>query len=189
MIFHMLVLFPLLARCFGQESSCENISLGSCLVEQNSIIKTLPVPPATCDTLCEVDDNCEFWKARIDGTLCQLLLTDYQHDCESFAGHITSSLADCTDSNSCSAYVLDDCTYTGERLEDLEPAPGNVASIEECRQWAKVLVDGGLTDVAFFHFDSDIDKCHLYSIMVATCQSVGGPRTAPTYDQCSQLAN
>ena len=39
----------------------------------------LPVPPATCDTLCEVDDNCEFWKARIDGTLCQLLLTDYQH--------------------------------------------------------------------------------------------------------------
>ena len=106
-------------------------------MEQNSIIKTLPVPPATCDTLCEVDDNCEFWKARIDGTLCQLLLTDYQHmsspaflfllkvsennqnweqDCESFAGHITSSLADCTDSNSCSAYVLDDCTYTGERL-------------------------------------------------------------------------
>ena len=48
-------------------------------MEQASIIKTLPVPPATCDTLCEVDDNCEFWKARNDGTLCQLLLTDYQH--------------------------------------------------------------------------------------------------------------
>ena len=137
----------------------------------------------------------------------------WQQDCESFAGTITSSLADCTaDSNSCSAYVLDDCTYTGERLskwrksfflnsgiawqwqqisppEDLEPAPGNVASIEECRLWAKVLVDGGLTDVAFFHFNSDIDECHLYSIMFATCQSVGGPRTAPHYDQCSQLAN
>ena len=107
-------------------------------MEQASIIKTLPVPPTTCDTLCEVDDNCEFWKARNDGTLCQLLKTDYQHvssscflfllkvseknqiwqqDCESFAGPITSNLADCTaDSNSCSAYVVDDCTYTGERL-------------------------------------------------------------------------
>ena len=136
----------------------------------------------------------------------------WQQDCESFAGPITSNLADCTaDSNSCSAYVLDDCTYTGERLgkwrksflnsgiawrwqqisppDYLEPPPGNVASIEDCRLWAEVLVDGGLNDVAFFHFDSDIDECHLYSIMVATCQSVGGPRTAPPYDQCSQLAN
>lgn len=136
----------------------------------------------------------------------------WQQDCESFAGPITSNLADCTaDSSSCSAYVLDDCTYTGERLgkwrksflnsgiawrwqqisppDYLEPPPGNVASIEDCRLWAEVLVDGGLNDVAFFHFDSDIDECHLYSIMVATCQSVGGPRTAPPYDQCSQLAN
>ena len=136
----------------------------------------------------------------------------WQQDCESFAGPITLNLADCTaDSNSCSAYVVDDCTYTGERLgkwrksflnsgiawrwqqisppDYLEPPPGNVASIEDCRLWAEVLVDGGLNDVAFFHFNSDIDECHLYSIMVATCQSVGGPRTAPPYDQCSQLAN
>ena len=77
--FFSAALISIYTRCFGQESSCENISLGSCLVEQASIIKTLPVPPTTCDTLCEVDDNCEFWKARNDGTLCQLLKTDYQH--------------------------------------------------------------------------------------------------------------
>ena len=57
----------------GQESPCEDISLGSCLVEPGSIINTLSFPPDKCARFCQLDNNCEFWRARWDGTQCHLL--------------------------------------------------------------------------------------------------------------------
>ena len=124
----------------GQENPCEGISLGSCLVEPGSIINTLSFPPDKCAKFCQLDNNCEFWRARWDGTQCHLLSSDYQHvstyyslsssyiicsctyssiwlyqDCESFAGAI--NWVDCTEGpDSCYAYVEDDCVYTGERI-------------------------------------------------------------------------
>jgi len=181
MTLHILLLLPLMSRCMGQENPCEGISLGSCLVEPGSIINTLSFPPDKCAKFCQLDNNCEFWRARWDGTQCHLLSSDYQHDCESFAGAI--NWVDCTEGpDSCYAYVEDDCVYTGERIEKDEPIPGNVASIEECRMWAELCMDDG---VAFFHYNSVTEECHLYSTMDADCQSVGGPKAAPDFDQCT----
>ena len=66
--------------------------------------------------------------------------------------------------------------------EEDEPIPGNVASIEECRLWAELCMDDG---VAFFHYNSVTEECHLYRTIDADCQSVGGPKAAPDFDQCT----
>ena len=61
-----------------------------------------------------------------------------------------------------------------------EPLPGDVASKEECRLWAE------LDEVAFFHYISPLEECHLYrTTMDAVCHSVGGPKAAPSFDQCT----
>ena len=67
------------SRCLGQENPCEGISLGSCLVEEESILNTYSARPDKCSKLCDMNNNCEFWKARWDGTLCHLLISDYRH--------------------------------------------------------------------------------------------------------------
>jgi len=181
MTLHFLLLLPLIARCMGQENPCEGISLGACEVEPGSILANYSVTPDMCSMLCKMDNNCEFWIAQWDGTFCQHLSTGYQHDCESFAGPITCR--DWTEGqDSCNAYVENDCFYTGDRAEEDEPPAGNVESIEACQQWAEAfsMVD----EVAFFHFDSVTEECRLYRTMEADCQSVGGPRTAPSFEQC-----
>ena len=66
-------------RCLGQENPCEGISLGSCFVEEDSILNTYTATPDRCSELCEMNNNCDFWRARWDGTLCHLLISDYQH--------------------------------------------------------------------------------------------------------------
>ena len=65
--------------CLGQENPCEGISLGSCYVEEESILNTFSAPPDKCSNLCEINNNCRFWRARWDGSLCYLLTSDYQH--------------------------------------------------------------------------------------------------------------
>ena len=66
-------------RCLGQEKPFKGIRLGSCLMEEKSIINTLAADPDRCSKLCQVTDDCKFWKARWDGSLCYLLTRDYQH--------------------------------------------------------------------------------------------------------------
>ena len=128
-------------RCLGQENPCEGISLGSCIVEEESILNTYSAPPDKCSMLCEINKSCMFWRSRWDGTLCYLLTSDYQHvstsrnftsvcmiclctliwrhkDCGSFAGAI--NWVDCNEGpDSCFAYVEDDCVYTGDRIGGL----------------------------------------------------------------------
>ena len=47
------------------------------------ILKTFTKPienlSTRCSKLCEMNNNCEFWRAQWDGTLCHLLSSDYQH--------------------------------------------------------------------------------------------------------------
>ena len=64
----------LCTRCLGQTNPCEGISLGSCFVEEDSILDTYSAPPDKCSKLCELNDNCEFWRARWDGTLQVLVV-------------------------------------------------------------------------------------------------------------------
>ena len=111
---------------------------------------------------------------------------------------------DCNEgSDSCYAFVEDDSVYSGERIggsvcgweviicsidnynsstETDEPSPGAVSSIEGCRLWAELWMDDG---AAFFHFNSTSEECHLYRTLDEDCQVVGGPRGAPSFDQCT----
>jgi len=178
----LFLFFPLLARCLGQENPCEDISLGSCIVEEESILNTYSAPPDKCSKLCDVNPTCMFWRSRWDGTLCYLLTSDYQQDCGSFAGAI--NWIDCNEGpDSCYAYSDDDCVYTGDRMEAEEPFPEAVTSIEGCRLWAEVYSSVG---AAFFHYNSTSEECHLYRTLDAECQAVGGPKAAPGFDQCTE---
>ena len=66
--------------------------------------------------------------------------------------------------------------------EEDEPSPGDVGSIESCRLWAELWMDDG---AAFFHYNSTSEECHLYRSLVADCESVGGPKDAPSFEQCT----
>ena len=62
-----------------------------------------------------------------------------------------------------------------------EPTPGDVASIGACQEWAQFWdIDG----VAFFHYNSTTEECHLYRNLSATCAAVGAPAIAPSLDEC-----
>jgi len=67
-------------------------------------------------------------------------------------------------------------------VEADEPSAGDVASIESCRLWAELWMDDG---VLFFHYDANSEECHLYRTLEADCASVGGPRVAPPFEQCT----
>ena len=66
-------------RCMDQEENpFQGIRLGSCHMDEKTIINTFAVDPDKCSKLCKVTDDCEFWKARWDGSLCYLLTRDYR---------------------------------------------------------------------------------------------------------------
>ena len=73
-------------------------------------------------------------------------------------------------------------TQKPSSLEADEPSPGDVGSIESCRLWAELWTDDG---AAFFHYNSTSEECHLYRTLDADCQAVGGPKAAPSFDQCT----
>ena len=65
--------------------------------------------------------------------------------------------------------------------EEFEPLPGDLASIGECQEWAELAMEFG---AAFFHYISTSEECHLYRNLDTVCHSVGGPKAAPSFDQC-----
>merc|ERR1712179_316351 len=92
------------------------------------------------------------------------------------------SVSDCGgDTDPCYSYLEDNCSYTGDRLGNFEPPPGDVSSIEECRLWGELIQDLG---AVFFHYISTSEECHLYATMQADCQAVGGPKSAPDFEDC-----
>jgi len=155
--------------------------LGSCDVMEDVILNTFSAAPDKCSKLCKINDNCDFWKARWDGTQCYLLTSNYQHDCGSFAGPI--NWLECNEgADSCYAFIEDQCVYNGERIESDEPSPGDISSIDGCRLWAELWVDDG---AEFFHYNATSEECHLYRTLSAACQAVGGPKDATSFEQCA----
>jgi len=180
-----LVLLHLVARCSAQAQAqadpCAETTRGSCVLQEDAIINTYQAEPTKCDQLCRIVDRCEFWRARWDGAECSLLAGDYHQGCGSFAGPI--GWRECSEGpESCSAYTGDTCIYTGDRLAEDEPSPGDVSSPEECELWAALWTDQG---AAYFHYLSDTGECRLYSTLASTCEAVGGPRAAPALGDCS----
>ena len=82
------------------------MTVGDCELGSDNIIATYEQPPADCAMLCKFGDGCNFWRANWDGSECLLLTTDFHQvhgrrssvfhqDCQSFAGSIAGSIADC----------------------------------------------------------------------------------------------
>ena len=72
-----------------EENPFQGIWLGSCHMDEKTIINTFAVDPDKCSKLCKVTDDCEFWKARWDGSLCYLLTRDYrQVSTSSISSHL-----------------------------------------------------------------------------------------------------
>ena len=69
--------------------------------------------------------------------------------------------------------------------ESAEPPPGEVWSSEECRLWAELWTEEG---AAFFHYNSTSEECRLYRTLHAECKAVGGPKEAPSFDQCESTS-
>merc|ERR1711928_94226 len=108
----------------------------------------------------------------------------FHQDCLTFAGPTLGDIVACTevDLTTCSAYIKEECEYSGDGLEDFEPQPGQVASIAACQAWAMPLEGYG---VHYFVFDGITEECMLYSTLQADCSVIGGPRDAPPLAECS----
>ena len=85
------------------------------------------------------------------------------------------------DLTTCSAYIGEECSYTGDRLTGFEPPAGDLDSIASCQAWAAPLVAAG---VNHFHFYAPLEECRLYSTLQASCDAIGGPKEAPSLDTC-----
>merc|ERR1711862_324610 len=109
---------------------------------------------------------------------CLFLSGDHHQDCTTLAGPVGGDLIACreVDKTSCDSILLEDCQYSGTRLDSLEPLPGDTSSILECQETALTLIEYG---VNFFAFLGDTEECQLYGELEKICNVVGGPATAP----------
>merc|ERR1711962_974434 len=156
---------------FHQESlaqnPCQDMTVADCTLRPDNIIGTFPFPVAEiCESSCVTADTCMFWRFFKNDTVteCLHLSTNYHQDCLTFAGPTLGDIVACTevDLTTCSAYIKEECEYSGDRLEDFEPQPGQVASIAACQAWAMPLEGYG---VHYFVFDGITEECMLYSTL------------------------
>ena len=66
-------------------------------------------------------------------------------------------------------------------LEDLEPVPGEVSSIDECQEWGRMVQSLG---AEYFYYNGVTEECQMFSSMQPSCSVVGGPEDAPPLDEC-----
>merc|ERR1712215_548955 len=134
------ILAPVLAG-----NPCQGITLGGCDVPDDSRVGAHPYGLDVCQKLCQLDDDCLFW--RHDNTTagtkeeCLFINTDYHQDCKTLAGPVSINLEDCVnvDQTSCDSVIPEICNYSGNRLTDFEFGPGETSSIQECQQVASAL--------------------------------------------------
>ena len=65
--------------------------------------------------------------------------------------------------------------------EDLEPAPGEVSSIDECQEWGRMVQSLG---AEYFYYNGVTEECQMFSSMQPSCSAVGGPEEAPPLEEC-----
>ena len=111
-------------------------------------------------------------------------------DCVTFAGPIDGDIDSygLTDQRptTCSAYIEQECQYSGERLgnidierekkstcnwwylisEDYEPNVGTISSITDCQAWGAAVLSLG---AKYFHFSGTTRTCHIFSTWQSSC--------------------
>merc|ERR1712107_231500 len=128
---------------FHQESlaqnPCQDMTVADCTLRPDNIIGTFPFPIAEiCESSCDTADTCMFWRFFKNDTVteCLHLGTNYHQDCLTFAGPTLGDIVACTevDLATCSAYIGEECEYSGDRLEDFEPQPGQLPALQPARR-------------------------------------------------------
>merc|ERR1712055_172794 len=181
-----LTIFVLFHQDILAQNPCQDMTVADCTLRPDNIIGTFPFPVAEiCESSCHTDDTCMFWRFFKNDTVteCLHLKTNYHQDCISFAGPTLSDIELCqeVDLTTCSAYIGEECEYSGDRLEDYEPPVGGVSSIERCQTWAEPLEPYG---AHYFYFDGTTEECMLFATLQADCRVIGGPKTAPHLTDC-----
>merc|ERR1719195_953060 len=134
-----LVFLSLVSLSSGK-NPCKDITIGDCPILDDSVVGKHPYGRDVCHLLCTKDDACLFWRhdRTSEGTKdeCIFFSTDYHQDCETVAGPANAHIDQCQNNvnmTSCDAVLLEDCDYSGERLNALEFEPGHTSSIDECQ--------------------------------------------------------
>ena len=68
---------PMMSRCLAEDNPCEEMTVGNCELGGDNVIATYESAPGKCAKQCQLSDNCEFWRAKWDGTECLLIKTDF----------------------------------------------------------------------------------------------------------------
>merc|ERR1711972_118638 len=181
-----LTIFVLFHQEILAQNPCQDMTVADCTLRPDNIIGTFPFPVAEiCESSCNTADTCMFWRFFKNDTVteCLHLATNYHQDCLTFAGPTLGDIVACheVDLTTCSAYIREECDYSGTRLVDYEPPVYGVSSISACQTWAKALEQFGAN---YFIFDGITEECKLYSALQANCEVIGGPKTAPPLAEC-----
>ena len=130
------LLFPLIAVAALSENPCRGMTVANCEISEDNIINRYNFNAAICESQCKRSDHCQFWRVYQNDSMelpeCIHLRTNYHQvrciwgqckitliqDCITFAGPIDGDINSCldTDLTTCSAYIEEECQYTGERL-------------------------------------------------------------------------
>merc|ERR1712179_31530 len=181
-----LLLFPLAVVTLG-EDPCKKMTVADCEISEDNIINQYDFNAPICESGCKKSDTCNFWRVYQNESMqlpeCIHLSTNYHLDCASFAGPVDGDIEAClnTDLSTCSAYIEEECQYVGERLDGLEPPAGDVSSISECQEWAKMVESLGAD---FFYFSGVTEECQMFASMESSCSAIGGPAVAPSLEEC-----
>merc|ERR1712223_859211 len=132
-----LTIFVLFHQKILAQNPCQDMTVADCTLRPDNIIGTFPFPVADiCQSSCVTADTCMFWRFFKNDTVteCLHLSTNYHQDCITFAGPTLGDIVACTevDLATCSAYIGEECEYSGDRLEDFEPQPGQPARRGRC---------------------------------------------------------
>merc|ERR1712223_1851455 len=122
-----LTIFVLFHQKILAQNPCQDMTVADCTLRPNNIIGTFPFPVADiCESSCVTADTCMFWRVFKNDTVteCLHLRTNYHQDCITFAGPTLGDIVACTevDLATCSAYIEEECEYSGDRLPALQPA-------------------------------------------------------------------
>ena len=79
----MLAYLPLLlaSLAYGR-NDCQDVTLGSCRVEDDNIVAESNFAAEICEESCKMSDNCHYWRALQNATIelpqCLHLRTDFR---------------------------------------------------------------------------------------------------------------
>jgi len=169
-------------------SPCSRFTVGLCQPSEAELIDTLPIPDvpgatATCQFLCQVQEDCSTFRYNSTGEICELYHYRYVTSCMLLGGTVEPPIDEClqinnVDPSSCDGFLQEDCVYTSELLVDKD----TVTDRHSCQAYLAGL--GPLLGAQYFVYDSNKHNCKLYAAMEFNCSTALGPEY-PDIEECN----